>query len=404
MGPVWTDGEAPGRSVDPPAPAPPIFEALKLLGIWEETAAHRPAASPCSTIRRRRRFHLPALRAGYQLAARGFAMEHSHDGCDASPRRRALARARVARARVVALDDSAERCSDGWCILEVAARRGLRARLLVGSDGAEHSADPPARRYRPGTVARVEEYYRLPVPWRHFHAGYGTVFFGGPALRAGLPGERSSRAHDVRRPRRRWVSAPYPQPSYPRRASGGLRTDAGAMAERRGLVSTNFSILPQRVAERRVMLVGDAAGCCRPLTATGFSVCTRDTMRLRDAFCGERGGSRRGQPAPVLPRASSRRTRPRPGRDRCTTFFVARGPDAPGPPPGLATGSRGARAPARLDGAPLDSGGRIAAIGRRSTCTHHHLHDAWVFRLARAPRSRPYERRACSRSGSRPYS
>jgi squalene monooxygenase len=30
----------------------------------------------------------------------------------------------------------------------------------------------------------------------------------------------------------------------------------------------------------RLVLVGDAAGCCHPLTATGLSMCTRDAMRL----------------------------------------------------------------------------------------------------------------------------
>jgi flavin-dependent dehydrogenase len=34
----------------------------------------------------------------------------------------------------------------------------------------------------------------------------------------------------------------------------------------------------------RLALVGDAAGCCHPLTATGLSVCTRDALRLRQAL------------------------------------------------------------------------------------------------------------------------
>ena len=44
--------------------------------------------------------------------------------------------------------------------------------------------------------------------------------------------------------------------------------------------------IPDRVVEDRLVLVGDAGGCCHPLTATGLSVCTRDALRLRDASMG----------------------------------------------------------------------------------------------------------------------
>jgi flavin-dependent dehydrogenase len=56
------------------------------------------------------------------------------------------------------------------------------------------------------------------------------------------------------------------------------------MQTQRPLASTSYSIVPDAIVRGRVALVGDAAGCCHPLTATGLSACTRDAMRLRDAI------------------------------------------------------------------------------------------------------------------------
>jgi len=56
-----------------------------------------------------------------------------------------------------------------------------------------------------------------------------------------------------------------------------------AMASQRPLASHSYLVVPERVVAGRVVLLGDAAGCCHPLTATGLSVCTRDAWRLRDA-------------------------------------------------------------------------------------------------------------------------
>jgi 2-polyprenyl-6-methoxyphenol hydroxylase-like FAD-dependent oxidoreductase len=57
----------------------------------------------------------------------------------------------------------------------------------------------------------------------------------------------------------------------------------------RPLVSAGYLAVPQMVVRRRVVLVGDAAGCCHPLTATGLTTCTRDALRLRDAIAETHG-------------------------------------------------------------------------------------------------------------------
>ena len=50
------------------------------------------------------------------------------------------------------------------------------------------------------------------------------------------------------------------------------------------LRSVNVSITPETVFKGRTVCVGDAGGCCHPLTATGLSACTRDAVLLRQAL------------------------------------------------------------------------------------------------------------------------
>jgi hypothetical protein len=49
-------------------------------------------------------------------------------------------------------------------------------------------------------------------------------------------------------------------------------------------VSANYSIQPAAAYRGRLVLVGDAAGCCHPLTATGLAASTRDAIHLQTAL------------------------------------------------------------------------------------------------------------------------
>src|SRR5262249_2563017 len=64
---------------------------------------------------------------------------------------------------------------------------------------------------------------------------------------------------------------------------------ATTLQEQRPVSGATYSLVPEAVAKGRVVFVGDAAGCCHPLTATGLTVCTRDAMRLRSALEAARG-------------------------------------------------------------------------------------------------------------------
>ncbi len=187
-------------------------------------------------------------------------------------------------ARVVALDSGA---ADhvGVTIAARGLEHRVAARLVGGADGAASTIRKltgiTARRRRISSMlGYVLPGGRLP------HPGFGTVFLGGPApalayqistdsvrVMFDLPGDADTALAAARH---RAYLAALPQP---------LRDDLrAAMAEQRGLLSTSLSVVPTAVTRGRVALVGDAAGCCHPLTATGLSVCTRDAIRLRDAL------------------------------------------------------------------------------------------------------------------------
>jgi 2-polyprenyl-6-methoxyphenol hydroxylase-like FAD-dependent oxidoreductase len=64
-----------------------------------------------------------------------------------------------------------------------------------------------------------------------------------------------------------------------------LRGEVAKRLEQPGIVaSASYTATVREVARGRLVLVGDAAGCCHPLTATGLTVCARDALRLRDAL------------------------------------------------------------------------------------------------------------------------
>jgi 2-polyprenyl-6-methoxyphenol hydroxylase-like FAD-dependent oxidoreductase len=215
----------------------------------------------------------------------GFAAEHSAIGACL---RRAVERLPHVTTwhggRVTALDDARR---DG---VDVTVRRPegevrVRARLLVGADGAASAVRRLAgiahRRRRVSTMlGYLVPGGELPAP------GYGTVFLGGPApalayqvgsdairVMFDLPGDAGG--PDARSFGEADLGA----------LPAGLRAAVrDVMARQPARVAVNYTIQPTRVTAGRVVLVGDAAGCCHPLTATGLSVCTRDAMRLRGAL------------------------------------------------------------------------------------------------------------------------
>ncbi len=57
-----------------------------------------------------------------------------------------------------------------------------------------------------------------------------------------------------------------------------------AMAKQKPAFASNDVRLPDAVVRGRVVLVGDAAGCCHPLSVSGITSSIRDALALRDAM------------------------------------------------------------------------------------------------------------------------
>jgi squalene monooxygenase len=167
----------------------------------------------------------------------------------------------------------------------------LRARLLVGADGASSTVRKLAGiRHERARISCMSGYLLRDVPAPH--PGFASVFLGGsaPALAYAVGPDAVRVTFDV--------PAEDAGADPPRRDGGDaealpepLRSAVrDIMGSRSALVSANYSVVPESVYRGRLVLVGDAAGCCHPLTATGLSVASRDAIRLRQALretCGD---------------------------------------------------------------------------------------------------------------------
>lgn len=57
-----------------------------------------------------------------------------------------------------------------------------------------------------------------------------------------------------------------------------------AMANEKPLAAANYRIIPKTSVLKNVALLGDARGCCHPLTASGITTAVKDALSLRDAL------------------------------------------------------------------------------------------------------------------------
>ena len=161
----------------------------------------------------------------------------------------------------------------------------VRARLLVAADGASSQTRALGgidhRRIR---ISHMAGYLLrgTQVP----HPGFASVFLGGPApvLAYAIGGGGVRLMFDVPA-NRHGIDAPHQDTAYCRALPEPFRSEVkAALACQRALVSANYSIQPAAAYRARLVLVGDAAGCCHPLTATGLTASTRDAIHLQQAL------------------------------------------------------------------------------------------------------------------------
>jgi 2-polyprenyl-6-methoxyphenol hydroxylase-like FAD-dependent oxidoreductase len=161
----------------------------------------------------------------------------------------------------------------------------IRARLVVAADGSTS----PLRRLAGIAHTRLRLSHMTGYVLRDArvpHPSYGNVFLGGPTptLAYAIGCDVVRVMFDVP-DNPLGLEAPQRHPGYLAALPRPFRDHvAQAMAHQPRLVCANYSVAAETVVRGRLVLVGDAAGCCHPLTATGLSVSTRDAVRLAHAL------------------------------------------------------------------------------------------------------------------------
>jgi 2-polyprenyl-6-methoxyphenol hydroxylase-like FAD-dependent oxidoreductase len=166
----------------------------------------------------------------------------------------------------------------------------LRSSVLIAADGRNSrvrrmSGIAHTQIHLSNMVGFVLRRTQLP------HSGFGHVFASGPApaLAYGISSDETRMMFDLP------VEAHGSEVSkdmapYLSALPDSLRSDVEqAMATQAPLRSANYSVVPDAVVKGRLVCVGDAGGCCHPVTATGLSACVRDATRLIRALHDTRG-------------------------------------------------------------------------------------------------------------------
>jgi 2-polyprenyl-6-methoxyphenol hydroxylase-like FAD-dependent oxidoreductase len=165
------------------------------------------------------------------------------------------------------------------------AETRIQAQLLVAADGrastVRRMAGIDEEKKRLSTMAGyVVDADALP------HPGFGHVFVGGPApvLAYKISPTEARVMLDIP-DGEHGIDAPKKDPAYLAALPPAFRESVReALVSQRAAVSANFTRVPNALTRGRVVLVGDAAGCCHPLGASGLSSCTRDALGLKKAL------------------------------------------------------------------------------------------------------------------------
>jgi squalene monooxygenase len=165
-----------------------------------------------------------------------------------------------------------------------AGEEKIRARLLVAADGrASHARGllriGEARERLSSMLGVMVDAAHLP------HPGHGHLFIGGPAPVLGYAITPTKARIMVDLPAGIGATQLVQSPQLLSAMPAALR-EAVIAASRSGqvLMAANETRLPEAVAVQSAVLVGDAAGCCHPVSASGLSSCTRDARVLQEAL------------------------------------------------------------------------------------------------------------------------
>jgi len=158
----------------------------------------------------------------------------------------------------------------------------VNARLILGADGPMSQTRKLA-----GIAHRTQRYSGMmgaEVDAAHLpYVGYGNIFLNpaGVAYAYGIGNGRARVMFEVLRDADPEDSIRSHLSYFPPAFRVGVER---AMATGRPLAAANYCIIPERSVERNFALIGDARGCCHPLTASGITAAVKDALVLRDAL------------------------------------------------------------------------------------------------------------------------
>jgi len=142
------------------------------------------------------------------------------------------------------------------------------------------------------------------------HPGFGHLFVGGPAPVLAYAVSASQARVMIDLPAGADPTTPVREPEYVKALPLPLREAVmAALKGGRPLTAANSTRLPREVWRQSAVLVGDSAGCCHPLSASGMSSCTRDALALQRALREAPGDVRSALARYALARRGPQRTR-----------------------------------------------------------------------------------------------
>jgi squalene monooxygenase len=158
----------------------------------------------------------------------------------------------------------------------------IQARLIIGADGPMSQLRKMAgisyetQRYSGMMGVEVDDSY-LP------HAGYGNIFLNpvGVAYAYAIGGGRARIMFEVLRDADAKESVSTHLSFFPEVLRQAVEQN---LADNKPLAAANYCIVPEASVKSNFALVGDARGCCHPLTASGITAAVKDALILRDAL------------------------------------------------------------------------------------------------------------------------
>ncbi|WP_045225730.1 FAD-dependent oxidoreductase [Methyloterricola oryzae] len=158
----------------------------------------------------------------------------------------------------------------------------IQARLIIGADG------PMSQLRKMAGIAFETQRYSgmmgLEVDATHLpHPGYGNIFLNsaGVSYAYAIAPDRVRVMFEILRGSNYRESIREHLSRFP----ADFRADIEAeLAKEKPLATANYCIIPESSIKGNLALMGDARGCCHPLTASGITAAVKDATILRDAL------------------------------------------------------------------------------------------------------------------------